>query len=100
MHRFTYLKLGLAVVLGFVGLKMLLLDLVHIPIAISLGVIAACLAVALGASLRVPQDRAAPHQAEEHPRARVSARHLSESGRRPRDRPSDPQVMDQAVFSS
>ena len=75
MHRFTYLKLGLAAVLGFVGLKMLLLDLVHIPIAISLGVIAACLAVAVGASLRGPQDQAAPRQAEEHPRVRVSARH-------------------------
>jgi tellurite resistance protein TerC len=71
MHRFTYLKLGLAAVLGFVGLKMLLLDLVHIPIAVSLGVIAACLAVAVGASLRGPQDTTAPRQAEEHPRARV-----------------------------
>jgi tellurite resistance protein TerC len=66
---------GLAAVLGFVGLKMLLLDLVHIPIAVSLGVIAACLAVAVGASLLLPQDRTAPRRAGEHPRARVSARH-------------------------
>ena len=75
MHRFTYLKLGLAVVLGFVGLKMLLLEIVHIPIAVSLGIIAACLAVAVGASLRVPQNKAVPRQAEKHPRARASARH-------------------------
>jgi tellurite resistance protein TerC len=74
MHRFTYLKLGLAVVLGFVGLKMLLLDLVHIPIAISLAVIAACLAVAVGASLRIPRDRATPRPADEQQRARIPAR--------------------------
>jgi hypothetical protein len=62
MHCFTYLKLGLAVVLGFVGLKMLLLDIVHIPIAVSLGVIAACLAVAAGAEPSRPagQSRTPP----------------------------------------
>jgi tellurite resistance protein TerC len=71
MHRFTHLKLGLAVVLGFVGVKMLLLDVVHIPILISLAVIAAILAVAIGASLRVPP---AGGQRQEQPRDRVLAR--------------------------
>ncbi len=58
MHRFIYLKLGLAVVLGFVGVKMLLLDVMHLPIPIALAVIAAILAVAIGASLRVPPEAA------------------------------------------
>jgi tellurite resistance protein TerC len=52
MHRFTYLKTGLAVVLAFVGTKMLLVDLVKIPIGVSLGFIAAVLAVSVIASLR------------------------------------------------
>lgn len=51
MHRFPYLKVGLAVVLVFVGIKMILADTYHMPIAISLGVIAAVLATAMGYSL-------------------------------------------------
>lgn len=62
MSRFAYLKLGLAVVLVFVGAKMLLADLVHVPVAVSLGVIAAVLAVAVVASLR-----RMPGYAGEHP---------------------------------
>jgi tellurite resistance protein TerC len=52
MDRFTYLNYGLAAVLGFVGAKMLLADVVHIPIAASLGVIAVLLGGAVAASLR------------------------------------------------
>jgi tellurite resistance protein TerC len=40
VHRFRYLKYGLAVVLVFVGSKMLLSDVLHIPTAISLAVVA------------------------------------------------------------
>jgi tellurite resistance protein TerC len=65
MYRFAYLKLGLAAVLGFVGLKMLLADLVEIPIAASLGVITGCLAIAIIASLR--RARTAPAGADEPP---------------------------------
>ncbi len=58
IHKFHYLKLGLSVVLAFVGVKMLLPDLsaallgvsYKIPTAISLGVVAAILAVAVAAS--------------------------------------------------
>ena len=54
MDRFHYLKIGLALVLAFVGTKMLLVDVWHVPIGVSLGVIAAILGVAAGASwLRV-----------------------------------------------
>jgi len=52
MHRFVYLKTGLAAILVFVGAKMLLVDLVTIPIVVSLGVIGALLAVSVVASLR------------------------------------------------
>ena len=50
--RFRYLNTGLAVILGFVGVKMLLLDVYHIPTWLSLLVIAVILAVTIWASLR------------------------------------------------
>ena len=57
IDKFIYLKVGLAFVLLFVGAKMLLLDVVHIPIAASLGVIAGILGVSIAASLlRAPRD--------------------------------------------
>ncbi len=56
MGRFTYLKTGLAAILLFVGAKMLLTEWWHVPIGISLAVIAAILAVAIGASLRRTPD--------------------------------------------
>jgi len=49
--RFRYLNVGLGVILGFVGVKMLLADVYHVPLVLSLGVIAAALAVAVFASL-------------------------------------------------
>jgi tellurite resistance protein TerC len=50
--RFTHLKTGLAVILVFVGAKMAVSHLLHIPIGISLAVIALILLVAVGASMR------------------------------------------------
>ncbi len=55
IHKFHFLKLGLSVVLCFVGAKMLLTDLYHVPMGLSLGFIAAVLAVAVGASLLFPK---------------------------------------------
>jgi tellurite resistance protein TerC len=53
VHRFVYLKVGLAMVLIWVGTKMALkVDLFSIPTVISLAVIVTILAVAVGASLR------------------------------------------------
>jgi TerC family integral membrane protein len=51
MDRFQYLNVGLALVLAFVGGKMLLVDLYPIPIEVSLGVVATLLAGAAVASL-------------------------------------------------
>jgi tellurite resistance protein TerC len=50
--RFRHLDRGLAAILAFVGVKMLLLDVVHLPIALSVGVIAAILTLAIWLSLR------------------------------------------------
>jgi tellurite resistance protein TerC len=51
IHKFYYLKMGLAAVLTFVGAKMVLADLYKIPIGISLAVIAILLGIAVFASL-------------------------------------------------
>jgi tellurite resistance protein TerC len=48
---FVYLKVGLSVVLVFVGVKMLLTDLYEVPILASLGVIAGILGASIVASL-------------------------------------------------
>jgi tellurite resistance protein TerC len=50
--RFHYLDVGLAGILGFVGVKMLVVNFFHIPIPISLGVIALILTVTVVFSLR------------------------------------------------
>ncbi|MBK5144574.1 TerC family protein [Budviciaceae bacterium BWR-B9] len=46
-ERFSMLKYGLAVILVFIGIKMLIVDFYHIPIAISLGTVGGILAVTL-----------------------------------------------------
>src|SRR5512147_1918203 len=51
IDKFYYLKLGLSVVLTFVGVKMVIAEFYKIPIGLSLGVIAAILTVAVVASL-------------------------------------------------
>jgi tellurite resistance protein TerC len=53
MDRFRYLKPGLAAVLVFVGAKMMMTGVYKIPIAVSLGVVAGILVVAIVASLVV-----------------------------------------------
>jgi tellurite resistance protein TerC len=65
IHKFHYLKLGLSVVLVFVGVKMLAADLYSVPIGISLGVIATVLTVSVVASLVFPK-RVAEHDPVEH----------------------------------
>jgi tellurite resistance protein TerC len=50
--KFRYLNIGLGVILGFVGLKMLTIDIVHPPMWVSLGVIALALTISIVASIR------------------------------------------------
>jgi tellurite resistance protein TerC len=53
--KFHYLKVGLSVVLIFVGAKMLLMDVYKLPIVVSLGAIAGILGASVAASLLWPQ---------------------------------------------
>jgi tellurite resistance protein TerC len=50
--KFRYLNVGLGVILGFVGIKMLIAEWYHFPIWASLSIIASVLTVAIVASLR------------------------------------------------
>lgn len=51
VDKFYYLKLGLSVVLVFVGIKMMMVDIYKIPVGLSLGVIFIILAISIAASL-------------------------------------------------
>ncbi len=55
IERFHLLKIGLALVLCFVGAKMLVVDFLKPPIAASLGVVFALLAGSIAASLLFPR---------------------------------------------
>lgn len=57
MHeRFHLLSYGLAIILGFIGIKMLLIDVYKIPIVWSLGFTVATLAVTMSLSLWIPAE--------------------------------------------
>ncbi|MDD2989374.1 MAG: TerC family protein [Zoogloea sp.] len=60
--RFSLLKYGLAAVLMFIGTKMLLLDVVKIPVGISLGVVALLIATSVVLSLRKDRLKTSPRQ--------------------------------------
>jgi tellurite resistance protein TerC len=53
--KFRFLKMGLSAILVFVGIKMLIEGFYHIPILVSLGVIAGVLTISIAASLLFPE---------------------------------------------
>lgn len=57
MQLFRYLKIGLALILCFIGLKMLIESWVHVSIGVSLGVIAGVLTISVLASLLIPEKK-------------------------------------------
>jgi tellurite resistance protein TerC len=58
IHRFVYLKVGLALVLIWVGIKMLLkIDIFYIPTAVSLAVVVTIIATSIGLSLRATKGQ-------------------------------------------
>jgi tellurite resistance protein TerC len=59
MDRFHYLGFGLGLVLAFIGVKMLVSGVYHVPIGLSLGVIATLLAGSVAASLLYPPRKPA-----------------------------------------
>ncbi|HEX2844445.1 MAG TPA: TerC family protein [Candidatus Limnocylindria bacterium] len=62
IDRFEYLKYGLAALLAFAGLKMLLSDVIHIDVWVSLGIIVAILLVSVVISLLATRDHPTPDQ--------------------------------------
>jgi tellurite resistance protein TerC len=62
LDRFRYLKPSLALVLGFVGVKMIAAEWVHVPALVSLGIIIGIMTVGALASLRDPVPPAADDQ--------------------------------------
>ena len=70
--RFRYLNVGLGVILGYVGVKMLVADLYHVPTWVSLGVIVIVLAVVVIASTRADRREA---KAADGPRSTTPENH-------------------------
>ncbi len=70
MHaRFTFLQQGLAIILAFVGVKMIIAEWYHIPTWLSLVVIAIVLTASIGFSLKYERsmaDAELAHEAFEH----------------------------------
>jgi tellurite resistance protein TerC len=62
IERFEYLKYGLAALLAFAGIKMLLSDLIHIEVWISLAIIVAILVVSVAISLVATRNVEAPEE--------------------------------------
>ena len=70
IDKFHYLKLGLSVVLVFIGAKMLATALhFHLPVAISLGIVAGVLTTSVVASLLFPRKAGEHPQVIHHPLA-------------------------------
>ncbi|MDF2628017.1 MAG: Integral rane protein TerC [Symbiobacteriaceae bacterium] len=62
MGLFRFLKIGLAVVLSFIGVKMLIAEWYHIEIMVSLGVVFGVLAVSILASILIPAKDGEGHK--------------------------------------
>ena len=59
MNRFIYLRTGLAFVLAFVGIKMIIADYLPLPRLLSLGIIAVILGITIALSMLNTQKRVA-----------------------------------------
>jgi tellurite resistance protein TerC len=57
VQKLRFLKLGVAVILAFIGVKILIDHFFHIPIAASLGVLAGILLTTAVASLLFPEKK-------------------------------------------
>jgi tellurite resistance protein TerC len=59
IDKFHRLKLGLAIVLAFVGTKMMIVDFYKVPVGVALGIVAGILGVSVAASLIWPEKNRA-----------------------------------------
>ena len=76
MEKFYYLKLGLSVILTFVGVKMVLADVFSLPTTLSLVVIAVVLTIAIVASIVRTRHQAAKTREPEAQAGEASAREI------------------------
>jgi len=72
MDKFQYLKLGLSAVLTFIGIKMVIVDLYHIPVGLSLVIVASILTIAVLASLWKTKTEEAERQKTESDRELIT----------------------------
>lgn len=73
MVLFHYLSIGLAIILMFVGVKMLISGFFHIPIVIALGVVVLVLAASVAASLLFPKPPKPPSEPPAPPSGDLAA---------------------------
>ncbi len=78
MHRFQYLKLGLSAVLIFIGGKMLLSNIIIVPVGISLCVVASLIGLSIAASILVgkPSTATVPADSKAVSKGNRSGRNL------------------------
>jgi len=81
MDRFRHLHYGLAAILGWVAAKMLLVDVWHPPIAVTLGVIVAALATAAATSMMAERRERRERRAERERLARDDHPKRGDAGR-------------------
>ena len=57
IHRFIYLRTGIAAVVVWVGVKLLLIEVLYIPTTVSLAVVALIIGVSIALSLRATRGQ-------------------------------------------
>lgn len=62
VDKFRFLRFGLAFILSFVGVKMILADHFHIPTLVSLAIVVGGLVVSIALSLLIPEKEEAIHR--------------------------------------
>lgn len=65
MKLFHYLHYGLAAILSFVGVKMLLAEFYHVPTPYALGFVGLALIISIGASVLFPNETESTEVTEE-----------------------------------
>lgn len=87
MNLFHYLKVGLSIILSFIGIKMLIADFYHMPTVIALGFVALVLVCSVLASIIWPKVEELPVHIE------VSAEAgASDNGQIPQQAPQQPEI--------
>ena len=99
--KFHYLKTGLGLVLAFVGVKMLIAGVIHVPVLLSLGVVAGILSLSIAVSLLFPPIQGSHRASSGYPQQDSAAKISEGAGIQPLDRePSVSFTNDLGAFES